>query len=76
MDKKYYAHRLKNEPPEKWQPLEEHLRNVAEMAAEFAMRFGGEEWAGHAGQYHDIGKGTRAWQASWDLVEAAHENRG
>ena len=28
----YYAHTLPNESPEKWQLLEEHLKNTAEMA--------------------------------------------
>ena len=25
----YYAHSLEGKPPSEWQPLEEHLRNVA-----------------------------------------------
>jgi len=60
---KYYAHSLEGQPPEKWQPLEDHLKAVAEMAAEFAKPFGGEEWAWIAGLWHDLGKGTRFWQA-------------
>jgi hypothetical protein len=28
---KYYAHSKAGEPAENWQPLEEHLANVAEM---------------------------------------------
>jgi len=60
---KYYAHSLEDQTPEKWQSLEEHLRNVAAMAAEFARPFGGEEWARLAGNNHDLGKGTRPWQA-------------
>ncbi len=59
----YYAHSLEGEPPEKWQPLEEHLKNVAEMAAEFAGVFGGENFAVPAGEGHDLGKGTKNWQA-------------
>lgn len=30
--KKYYAHSLPGRPPEEWQPMEEHLKSVAEMA--------------------------------------------
>jgi CRISPR-associated endonuclease/helicase Cas3 len=45
MTMKYYAHSLEGQPPDKWQPLEEHLQNVAEMAAEFVRPFGGEQWA-------------------------------
>ena len=36
MEKKYYAHSLEGKPPEEWQPLEEHLKNVAELARSFA----------------------------------------
>ncbi len=59
----FYAHSLPNEPPDKWQPLEEHLKNVAELAAGFARPFGGEKWAYLAGLWHDLGKGTKTWQA-------------
>ncbi|HHB75452.1 MAG TPA: CRISPR-associated helicase Cas3' [Desulfobulbus sp.] len=59
----YYAHSLEGEPPEKWQPLEEHLKNVAEKAADFARPFGGDSWARQAGKNHDLGKGTKSWQA-------------
>lgn len=59
---KFYAHSLKDQPPEKWQPLEEHLESVAKMAAEFAKPFGGEEWARLAGLWHDLGKYDPAFQ--------------
>ncbi len=59
----YFAHSLKNQPPGKWQPLEEHLKNVAEMAAEFARPFGGDEWARLAGLWHDLGKYSHDFQA-------------
>lgn len=59
---KYYAHSLEGEPPEIWQPLEEHLRNVAEMAGEFAAPFGGGEWARLVGYWHDLGKYSNAFQ--------------
>ncbi|MDD5007196.1 MAG: hypothetical protein PHC68_02185 [Syntrophorhabdaceae bacterium] len=41
---KYYAHSLPGRPQEEWQPLEEHLKNVAEMARGFAEVFGAGEW--------------------------------
>ncbi len=44
MDKKYYAHTLEGKVPSEWQPLEEHLKNVAEMARLFAMAFGAGDW--------------------------------
>jgi len=61
--KKYYAHSLKGKLPDEWQPLDEHLQNVAELARGFAEVFGAGEWAHLAGQYHDLGKGTLSWQA-------------
>ncbi len=55
-DRTFYAHSKEGEPPEKWQPLEEHLRDVAEMARGFAEEFGAGEWAYLAGLWHDLGK--------------------
>lgn len=43
MQGEYYAHSLSNKPPEDWQSLEEHLKNVAEMARIFADPFGAGE---------------------------------
>ncbi len=63
MAAQYYAHSLEGEPPERWQPLEEHLQNVAKLAAEFAEVFGGGKWCLAAGENHDLGKGTKSWQA-------------
>ena len=59
----YYAHSKEDQPTEHWQPLEEHLNNVSLMAAGFAESFGGQQWAEIAGKFHDLGKGTKAWQA-------------
>ena len=62
MDKEYYAHSLEGKPPDKWQPLEDHLKNVAEMARDFAKPFDGEQWAYLAGLWHDLGKYADAFQ--------------
>jgi len=51
-----YAHTREGEPPERWQKLEDHLRQVATRAAEFASCFGASSWAGLAGLWHDLGK--------------------
>jgi len=59
----FFAHSLEGKPTDQWQPLEEHLNNVAELAARLARPFGGENWARTAGRWHDLGKGTLAWQA-------------
>jgi len=42
--------------------LKEHLENVAQVAADFAMPFGGEKWAYMAGLWHDLGKYSEAFQ--------------
>ena len=63
MDKKYYAHSLDGEPPSDWQPLEEHLKNVAQLASKFANYFDAQVWGSILGKNHDLGKGTRPWQA-------------
>ena len=56
-----YAH-SNDGPMESWQPLEAHLRAVAEKAAEFAAAFKSEDWAWNLGWLHDLGKATRAFQ--------------
>ena len=57
-----YAHSAKGLPPEKWQTLEEHSRNVAKLAAQFAAPFGSSEAARLLGWVHDLGKATEAFQ--------------
>ncbi len=59
---KFYAHSLEGEPPEKWHDLEEHLRQVAELAACFAAEFSAAEWAYLAGLWHDLGKYAAEFQ--------------
>ncbi|MDF7800467.1 CRISPR-associated helicase Cas3' [Pontiellaceae bacterium B1224] len=58
----YYAH-SNNDDPSHWQPLDDHLEQVATLAAQFAEPFGGEAWARLLGRNHDLGKGTLSWQA-------------
>ena len=56
MYSEYFAHSKEGMPPEEWQRLEEHLKNVAELARQFAEPFGGGDWAELAGLWHDMGK--------------------
>jgi HD superfamily phosphohydrolase YqeK len=56
MNRKYYAHSLEGRPPSEWQPLEEHLKNVAELARRFAEDFGAGDWRYLAGLWHDLGR--------------------
>ena len=57
-----YAHSAKDQPPEKWQTLEEHSRKVADLAAQFAAPFGSSEAARLLGWVHDLGKATKEFQ--------------
>ncbi|MFA6287426.1 MAG: CRISPR-associated helicase Cas3' [Opitutaceae bacterium] len=63
LPRRYYAHTAEDEQgnrlPEssgQWQPLAEHLQNVAKLAAAFAKPFGAEPEAHLAGLLHDLGK--------------------
>jgi CRISPR-associated endonuclease/helicase Cas3 len=66
---KYYAHTAKDQfgkpSPENsgtWQPLDVHLRNVAELAKRFAAPLGLEREAELAGLLHDLGKYAERFQ--------------
>jgi len=62
MNKSFYAHSLEGKPPSEWQPLEEHLKNVAEIARSFAESFSAGDWGYLAGLWHDIGKYSDEFQ--------------
>jgi CRISPR-associated endonuclease/helicase Cas3 len=57
----YYAHSTENTDKIDWQPLSEHLLNVAELAERFAAVFGAGMWGKSAGLLHDAGKATTAF---------------
>lgn len=64
----YYAHaatRSDGSPDtdeSHWQPLADHLRNVAQLAAGFAAPFGAADEARLAGLWHDLGKCSAEFQ--------------
>ena len=62
MQKSYYAHSHPDKPVEDWQRLEVHLKNVANLSADFARPFGGDQWAWLAGLWHDLGKYSQKFQ--------------
>ena len=66
-DQKFYAHSRSSSLyrkggmggfsfvyPENWQELEDHLRNVAKLASEFAPAFSSGEWGNFAGLWHEL----------------------
>jgi CRISPR-associated endonuclease/helicase Cas3 len=66
----YYAHTAEdadgNRLPEssgQWQPLADHLRNVADLAAKFAAPFGASDEARLSGLLHDLGKYAYRFQS-------------
>jgi CRISPR-associated endonuclease/helicase Cas3 len=58
----YYAHSLPDQPPAKWQKLEDHLKQTAELACKFAESFGASDWAWNAAWLHDLGKADSIFQ--------------
>jgi len=60
---KYYAHSREGTETDQWQPLDEHLDAVSEIASRNAKIFSASQWASALGLYHDLGKGTLQWQA-------------
>jgi CRISPR-associated endonuclease/helicase Cas3 len=58
----YFAHSRPGCGTFAWQPLETHLRNVAECAARFAQSFQSSHWAWNAGWLHDLGKAAPEFQ--------------
>ena len=62
MSDQYFIHTLPGKPPADWQPLEQHLKETAEKAKEFASAFGAGDWGYIAGLLHDIGKYLDAFQ--------------
>ena len=59
----YYAHSTDSSDKSTWQPLTEHLEQVARRAEAYAAAFGAGIWGEFAGLSHDAGKTTAAFQA-------------
>lgn len=54
-----------------WQPLRDHLEQVAKMAGEFGSAFLARDWAYLAGLWHDLGKYSCDFQ---DYLAASGED--
>lgn len=62
-DRTVFAHSLNGRPREEWQPLCDHLKEVAQTAASFASGFDSADWAWNAAWLHDAGKAADEFQA-------------
>ena len=62
-DRKAAAH-FREPPgePTEFQSLEEHLRQTAQRAEQFASVFGSGPWGALLGNWHDLGKALPSWQ--------------
>lgn len=69
----HYAHTLPHRPESEWEPLEAHLRAVAERAGAFAAAFGAQPWGEAAALLHDIGKAGAGVQ---EYLRASAAGRG
>ena len=62
-ERAYFAHSTARPNRTDWQPLAEHLRQVAGLARARAAKFGAGEWGYVAGLLHDLGKYSAEFQA-------------
>ena len=57
MPARFFGHTKPGSPDQAdWEPLEDHLGNVAARARDFGSAFGAADWAYLGGLWHDLGK--------------------
>lgn len=71
----YYAH-TPNEQAGEWHDLEEHIREVARLAQEFAAPLGAADSAEMLGYCHDFGKFAKGFQDYLIACHAGTSRRG
>ncbi|WP_432743777.1 CRISPR-associated endonuclease Cas3'' [Methylobacter sp. G7] len=82
IDNIFYAHSTERSDKSDWQQLQNHLKNVGELAGGFAEAFNCAEYGKAAGLLHDLGKYTVEFQrrlegkhpkvdhATWGAIKA------
>lgn len=58
-----FAHSIDGKPESVWEPLAQHLTEVADLAEYYTAEFGAGDWGKVAGALHDLGKLTPEFQA-------------
>ena len=58
-----YAHSQSDSPISEWQPLQDHCKAVADMAATFAAPFMSGEHGRILGWLHDLGKARTSFES-------------
>ncbi|MFV2065643.1 MAG: hypothetical protein ACC645_01585 [Pirellulales bacterium] len=48
-----FAHSLEGRRESEWEPLDDHLRVVADLASEFAGKFNAADWGHIADRWHE-----------------------
>lgn len=70
----FYGHTNGSLDKKSWQPLKEHLQNVANLTKKFAGKFNESNWGYIADSWHDFGRYSAEFQKSTNTVdgEKAH----
>ncbi len=74
----WYAHSVGGRSESEWEPLFEHLENVAALAERFASRFNAGAYGYLAGLWHDLGKFRPEFQAKLkgERIQVEHAGAG
>lgn len=73
---RFFAHSVTGRPVSEWEPLADHLTDVAHLAADFARPFGLSESGRVVGKLHDIGKSSCEYQAYIASPDGERKARG
>ena len=72
MPARFFGHTKPGSPDQAdWEPLEDHLGNVAARARDFGSAFGAADWAYLGGLWHDLGKYRSSFQRYLECVGGA-----
>ena len=72
MPARFFGHTKPGSPDQAdWEPLEDHLGNVAARARDFGSAFGAADWAYLGGLWHDLGKYRGSFQRYLERVGGA-----